>query len=96
MVEDRIGYRGDMLAELSDDADGPQLIVYVPPIDWTVPAPDLFHPEWIAPWFAGGRLSHRRSKRPVPCSPIASGSRKVLCLSPAEQYSCISMVIRES
>jgi len=42
---DRIGYRGDVLAELSDDADGPQLIVYVPPIDWTVSAPELFQPE---------------------------------------------------
>jgi hypothetical protein len=42
---DRIGYRGDVLAELSDAADGPQLIVYVPPIDWIVPAPELFQPE---------------------------------------------------
>jgi transposase len=41
---DRIGYRGDVLAELSDDANGPQLTVYVPPIDWTVPAPELFQP----------------------------------------------------
>jgi hypothetical protein len=30
---------------LSDAADGPQLTVYVPPIDWTVPAPELFQPE---------------------------------------------------
>lgn len=42
---DRIGYRGDVLAALSDATDGPQLIVYVPPIDWTVPAPELFQPE---------------------------------------------------
>jgi transposase len=42
---DRIGYRGDVLAALSDAADGPQLTVYVPPIDWTVPAPELFQPE---------------------------------------------------
>jgi transposase len=42
---DRIGYRGDVLAELSDTVDGPQLTVYVPPIDWTVPAPELFQPE---------------------------------------------------
>jgi transposase len=42
---DRIGYRGDVLAELSDAADGPQLIVYVPPIDWMSPAPELFQPE---------------------------------------------------
>jgi transposase len=41
---DRIGYRGDVLAELSDTVDGPQLTVYVPPIDWTVPAPELFQP----------------------------------------------------
>jgi hypothetical protein len=42
---DRIGYRGDVLAELSDAADGPQLTVYVPPIDWAVLAPELFQPE---------------------------------------------------
>jgi transposase len=41
---DRIGYRGDVLAELSDDANGPQLTVYVPPIDWTPPASELFQP----------------------------------------------------
>ena len=41
---DRIGYRGDVLAALSDATDGPQLTVYVPPIDWTVPAPELFQP----------------------------------------------------
>jgi hypothetical protein len=41
---DRIGYRGDVLAELSDDAHGPQLTVYVPPIDWTPPASELFQP----------------------------------------------------
>ena len=33
---DRIGYRGDVLAELSDAEEGPQLTVYVPPIDWRV------------------------------------------------------------
>jgi transposase len=42
---DRIGYRGDVLAELSEAADGPQLTVYVPPIDWLPPAPELFQPE---------------------------------------------------
>ena len=42
---DRIGYRGDVLAELSEATDGPQLTVYVPPIDWTVPAPELFQPD---------------------------------------------------
>jgi transposase len=41
---DRIGYRGDVLAELSDETDGPQLTVYVPPIDWTPPAPEVFQP----------------------------------------------------
>lgn len=41
---DRIGYRGDVLAEVSDDANGPQLTVYVPPIDWIPPAPELFQP----------------------------------------------------
>ena len=42
---DRIGYRGDVLAELSEATDGPQLTVYVPPIDWLPPAPELFHPD---------------------------------------------------
>jgi hypothetical protein len=42
---DRIGYRGDVLAELRDAVDGPQLPVYVPPIDWLPPAPPLFPPE---------------------------------------------------
>jgi transposase len=42
---DRIGYRGDVLAALSEATDGPQLTVYVPPIDWTPPAPELFQPE---------------------------------------------------
>src|SRR5215475_7741312 len=41
---DRIGYRGDVLAELSEDANGPQLTVYVPPLDWIPPAPELFQP----------------------------------------------------
>ena len=39
---DRIGCRGDVLAELSDDVDGPQLTVYVPPIAWTPPGAELF------------------------------------------------------
>jgi len=42
---DRIGYRGDVRAELSDAADGPQLTVYVPPIDRTSLAPELFQPD---------------------------------------------------
>src|SRR5262249_62147075 len=41
---DRIGFRGDLLATLSDDANGPQLTVYVPPLDWLPPAPELFQP----------------------------------------------------
>jgi transposase len=41
---DRIGYRGDVLAELSDAEDGPQLTVYVPPIDWKTTHPELFAP----------------------------------------------------
>ena len=41
---DRIGCRGDLLATLSEDANGPQLTVYVPPLDWLPPAPELFQP----------------------------------------------------
>jgi len=42
---DRIGYRGDVLAELSEAADGPHLTVYVPPIDWAPLVPGLFPPD---------------------------------------------------
>jgi len=42
---DRIGYRGDVLAELSAAAAGPQVTVDVPPIDWVAPAPELFQPD---------------------------------------------------
>ena len=41
---DRIGYRGDLRATLSDDANGPPLTVSVPPVDWLPPAPELFQP----------------------------------------------------
>jgi len=41
---DRIGYRGNLLAQLSEAANGPQLTVYVPPLDWLPPAPELFQP----------------------------------------------------
>ena len=41
---DRIGYRGDRLAALSEAEDGPQLTVYVPPIDWKTTNPELFAP----------------------------------------------------
>jgi hypothetical protein len=41
---DRIGYRGELLATLSEDANGPQLRVYVPPLDWLPPAPEVFQP----------------------------------------------------
>jgi transposase len=41
---DRIGFRGDLLAQLSEAANGPQLTVYVPPLDWLPPAPELFQP----------------------------------------------------
>jgi hypothetical protein len=42
---DRIGYRGDLRAELSEAEDGPQLTVYVPPLDWVLPAPEFFQPD---------------------------------------------------
>jgi hypothetical protein len=42
---DRIGYRGDVLAALSEAEDGPHLTVYVPPVDWTSAGPDLFQPD---------------------------------------------------
>jgi hypothetical protein len=33
-----------VLAEVSEDANGPQLTVSVPPLDWLPPAPELFQP----------------------------------------------------
>jgi hypothetical protein len=41
---DRIGYRGDVLAALSEAEEGPQLTVYVPPIDWKTANRELFAP----------------------------------------------------
>ena len=41
---DRSGSRGDRRAALSADVNGPQLTVYVPPLDWRPPAPELFQP----------------------------------------------------
>jgi len=41
---DRLGVRGDLLATLRDDANGPHLTVYVPPLAWIPPAPELFQP----------------------------------------------------
>jgi len=66
---DRIGYRGDVLAELSDAADGPPLTVYVPPIDRPL-APDVFAPEAFTLTAdraevrcPGGATTRTRSKR---------------------------------
>jgi len=42
---DSIGFRGEVLKELSDDPLGPQLTVYVPPYQWPGSAPELFKPE---------------------------------------------------
>jgi hypothetical protein len=53
---DRIGYRGDVLAELSEATDGPQLTVYVPPIDWLPPTPELFQPTDFTLTQAGNEL----------------------------------------
>jgi hypothetical protein len=44
LSSDRIGYRGDLLATLSDATNGPQLPGSVPPLDWLAPAPELFQP----------------------------------------------------
>jgi transposase len=42
---DAVGYNGPVLKALSDEADGPQLTVYVPPKpDWSA-TPDLYQPE---------------------------------------------------
>lgn len=41
---DRIGFNGAVLQALSDDPDGPQVTVYVPPKPAWSPTPDLFQP----------------------------------------------------
>jgi hypothetical protein len=41
---DRIGFRGDLLAQWSEAANGPPLTVSVPPLDWRPPAPEWFQP----------------------------------------------------
>ena len=56
---DRIGYRGDVLAEWSDPTEGPQVLGYVPPLDWMGPAPEGFHPEVVT-------LTERRDEVPCP------------------------------
>ena len=42
---DSIGYRGTVLQALSDDPAGPQVEVFVPPIERTNPPPELFSPD---------------------------------------------------
>lgn len=42
---DSIGFRGEVLHELSDAESGPHLRVYVPPYQWPGVAPELFKPE---------------------------------------------------
>jgi hypothetical protein len=66
---DRIGYRGDVLAALSDAADGLQLTVYVPPIAWLPPAPELFQPDRFLlndvgneVWCPGGATTRTRQR----------------------------------
>lgn len=69
---DAIGSRGDVLKALSDDPDGPQLTVYVPPKAQTNPPPELFQPEHFQLNAAGDTLtcpagqqatSRRRARR---------------------------------
>jgi len=42
---DSIGFRGEVLYELSEAEAGPHLTVYVPPYPWSGAAPELFKPE---------------------------------------------------
>lgn len=69
---DAIGYRGDVLYALSDDPDGPQVTVYVPPKEQTNPPPEYLQPEDFHLNAAGDTLtcprgettsSHRRASR---------------------------------
>jgi transposase len=42
---DAIGYNGAVLKALSDDAEGPQLTVYTPPVEFNKPTPGLYQPD---------------------------------------------------
>ena len=54
---DAIGYNGAVLKALSDDPEGPQLVVYAPPIEFNQPTPGLFQADDFALNEAGDRLS---------------------------------------
>lgn len=54
---DAIGYNGAVLKALSDDPDGPQLIVYAPPIEFNKPTPGLFQADDFTLNQAGDTLS---------------------------------------
>lgn len=53
---DRIGYRGTVLKALADDPAGPQVAVFVPPIERTNPPPELFSPDQFTLNAAGDEL----------------------------------------
>jgi transposase len=54
---DAIGYNGAVLKALSDDADGPQLTVYVPPKEAPPRHPELYQPDDFKLNAAGEELS---------------------------------------
>jgi transposase len=54
---DAIGYNGAVLKALSDDPDGPQLIVYTPPIEFHKPTPGLFQSDDFRLSQAGNTLT---------------------------------------
>jgi hypothetical protein len=53
---DAIGYNGAALKALSDDPQGPQLIVYTPPVEFNKPTPGLFQGDDFTLNDAGDRL----------------------------------------
>ena len=54
---DGVGYNGAVLKDLSDDPEGPQLTVYVPPKEQPPRHPELFQPEDFTLNEAGDQLS---------------------------------------
>jgi transposase len=53
---DGVGYNGAVLKKLSDDADGPQVTVYVPPKEQPPPYPELFQADAFTLNEAGDEL----------------------------------------
>src|SRR5262249_44729293 len=74
---DRIGCRGDVLADLSDAAHGPHLTVYVPRLTGRHPRRSYFSPRLSPLTTRGRRSAVRAGREPAPgCAPNAGMAGK--------------------